>query len=537
LIVDDSEMNRAILTDMLEQEYEIIEAGNGEEAVALIEQMSSTLSLILLDIVMPKMDGFGVLNAMNEHHWIEDIPVIMISAEQGSTAIDRAYQLGATDYINRPFSDSIVHHRVVNTILLNAKQKRLTSLVEEQVRENNKLSDMMIDILSHIVEFRNGESGLHVIHIRMLTELLLNHLVQITDRYSLNKAQIHLVALASAFHDIGKIAIPSSILNKPGRLTEEEFAIMKTHSTVGATILDKLEVHRDEPLVKIAYEICRWHHERYDGRGYPDGLKGEEIPLSAQVVALADVYDALTSERVYKKAFSHDTAIQMICNGESGSFSPLLLQCLNECSEQIRTLFLNSVTPTAEPDQVTLQALTDDVLRREQVAAPEQEQSLELLQRELHKQELLGSISQEIQFEYTSDPPLLTLSAFGARILGVPQVISDPFHSPLLTPILEQEGIKGLFQAIHKSPEHQVVEYICSLRLGNKPPRWCFFLCRSVYNTDTDGNILYHGVVGKLLDIHNVKTRLDALEQMVPPEALAALPDRSQAQIGFLPSE
>ncbi len=266
LIVDDSELNRAILADMLGEEYDIVEAENGLEGVAILQKMGPELSLVLLDIVMPQMDGFGVLDTMNQNHWIDDIPVIMISAESGSSHIERAYELGVTDFIARPFDALIVHRRVVNTILLYAKQKKLVGMVADQIYEKERQGNLMIDILSHIVEFRNGESGLHVLHVRSLTELLLRRLSQKTDRYRLTPAEIAIITTASALHDIGKIAIDENILNKPGRLTDEEFAIMKTHTTVGAEMLENLPIHQHDPLVNVAYQICRWHHERYDGR-------------------------------------------------------------------------------------------------------------------------------------------------------------------------------------------------------------------------------------------------------------------------------
>ena len=379
LIADDSEMNRLILTDMLEDEYEIIEAENGVEAVTAIQKYGVELSLILLDIVMPEMDGFGVLNVMNRCHWIEDIPVIMISSESGSTHVKRAYELGITDYISRPFDAMIVHRRVVNTIMLYAKQKKLASLVMEQIDQNVKQSTLMIDILSHIVEFRNGESGLHVIHIRALTEMILKHLVEITDQYSFTLEDISMISTASALHDIGKISIPEEVLNKPGRLTNEEFAIMKTHSAIGAEMLEKMAFHQEEPLVKEAHAICRWHHERYDGRGYPDGLKGEEIPISAQVVALADVYDALTSERVYKKAFSHEVAVRMICGGECGAFNPLLLRCLEEIGDLMQERLNDS--NSGKNNEKELQILLEEKLHPRGVSVSER--TLQLLEQEL----------------------------------------------------------------------------------------------------------------------------------------------------------
>ena len=336
LIVDDSEMNRAILTEILRKDYRILEAENGEECIRILEQYGTDISLVLLDLVMLKMDGFEVLSVMNRRQWIEDIPVIMISSEDSSQFIQKAYEYGASDYIARPFDARVVYQRVFNTIKLYAKQRRLLNLVTAQVYEKERSNRIMLAILSQIVEFRNGESGLHVIHINIVTELLLEHLMSRSDRYYMSWAEQQLVVTASALHDIGKIGIDEKILNKPGSLTKEEFEIMKTHTLIGASMLERMKVYQDEAMVQIAHDICRWHHERYDGKGYPDGLRGDEIPISAQVVALADVYDALTSERVYKKAYTHEEAIQMILNGECGAFNPVLLQCLEEVQDRIK---------------------------------------------------------------------------------------------------------------------------------------------------------------------------------------------------------
>ena len=336
LVVDDSEMNREILKEILGKEYKILEACDGEEALKMLEQYGTEISLVLLDIIMPKMDGFEVLAYMNRDKWIEDIPVIMISSEGSESYIRRAYELGASDYISRPFDAKVVYQRVINMIKLYAKQRRLIHLVTDQIYEKEKNNRMMTGILSQIVEFRNGESGLHVLHINILTQLLLEKLTRKSENYDLSWSQQHMIATASALHDIGKIGIDEKILNKPGKLTKEEFEAMKQHTIIGARMLDSLEMYHDEEMMKYAYEICRWHHERYDGKGYPDGLKGEEIPISAQVVSLADVYDALVSDRVYKKAYSHEKAIEMILNGECGMFNPLLLECLVEIQDKVR---------------------------------------------------------------------------------------------------------------------------------------------------------------------------------------------------------
>lgn len=339
LIVDDSEMNRCILSEMLGADYDILEATNGEEAIKLLRQYKTGISLVLLDLVMPVMDGFGVLSYMNERNWIEDIPVIMISGEDSVSYVRQAFDLGVADYIKKPFDAQVVYKRVYNTITLYAKQRRLLVLVTDQIYEKEKNNRMMISILSQIVEFRNGESGAHVLHINIITELILERLIQKTDKYDLSSSVRRMIVTASALHDIGKIGIDDKILNKPGRLTKEEFEVIKTHSAhsaIGASMLESLEYYKNEPLVRIAHDICRWHHERYDGKGYPDGLKGEEIPISAQVVALADVYDALISDRVYKKAYSHEKAVEMILNGECGTFNPLLLECLKDIQGRLK---------------------------------------------------------------------------------------------------------------------------------------------------------------------------------------------------------
>ena len=349
LIVDDSEMNRELLAEMLGSEYKITEAENGEECMAALKQRGTGISLILLDIVMPVADGFDVLDYMTSTHRIEDIPVIMISSENSEETVRKAYEFGVTDYISRPFDTRVVHQRVANTIKLYSKQKNLTKLVTEQVNEKEKNNRMMIRILSQIVEFRNGESGSHVLNIEKLTEMLMKQLLRKTDKYQIDPQMQELIPTASALHDIGKIGIEEKILNKPGKLTPEEFEIMKKHSVIGESILTSTAANLNEPLIKVASQICRWHHERYDGRGYPDGLKGDEIPISAQIVSLADVYDALTSERVYKKAFSHEKTMEMIQAGQCGVFNPILIECLVDIQEDVKRELLSDKAVEPQP--------------------------------------------------------------------------------------------------------------------------------------------------------------------------------------------
>lgn len=381
LVVDDSEMNREILSEILNEEYDIIEADSGDTCIDMLRKYETGISLVLLDIVMPGMDGFGVLNYMNRHHYLEDIPVIMISSEDSTETVRRAYEMGVSDYINRPFDAGVVHRRVYNTIKLYAKQRRLIALITNQVYEKEKNNRMMVGILSQIVEFRNGESGSHVLNINIFTGMLLESLVQHTDKYDLSWSERLLITTASALHDIGKIGIDDKILNKPGRLTDEEFKIMQNHTIIGASILENMGSYQDEELMKVAYQICRWHHERYDGKGYPDGLKGDEIPISAQVVSLADVYDALVSERVYKKAYSHEKAIEMIVNGECGSFNPILLECLLDIQEQIKRKVKN-ITPEDNP-------------------LKKREKKEELKEFENTKEDFMDIVSKNMQKEYS----------------------------------------------------------------------------------------------------------------------------------------
>lgn len=336
LIVDDSEMNRAILNEMLKDEYCILEADNGRAALDMVDRHGDELSLVLLDIVMPGISGFEVLADLSHRSATDNLPVIMISSEDSDDMVLRAYELGASDYINRPFDSRVVRRRVSNTIRLYAKQRRLTNLLSQQYNERVKNSRMLIDIMAGVMELRNGESGRHVTNIEKLTELLLGCLVRRSDTISLDNEERSTIALASALHDIGKMSIDDAILNKPGRLTPEEFEIMKTHTTIGADMLLELGRHHvGNALMEYAYQIARWHHERWDGKGYPDGLKGDEIPIAAQVVSVADVYDALTSVRVYKDAIPHEEAIKMILDGKCGTFNPLLLDCLLEVQDRI----------------------------------------------------------------------------------------------------------------------------------------------------------------------------------------------------------
>ena len=348
LIVDDSEINREILSEALRGEFRILEAENGKECIDILDEYGTGISLVMLDILMPVADGFEVLAYMNKNHIIDDIPVIMISCADSEAYIRRAYGFGVVDYISRPFDSKIVYQRVTNTIKLYSKQRRIISLITKQTMEKEHINQIMIDILSQIVEFRNKESGHHVLRIKMLTKLLLERLIQKTDKYDLTWYDRAIISVASVLHDIGKIGISVDVLNKPDALTEKEYEIMRRHTVIGEGILKEITKYKDEPLVKTAIEICRWHHERYDGGGYPDGLTGDEIPISAQVVAVADAYDALTSKRPYKEAYSHERAIDMIKSGECGRFNPILIECLDDIRNEIKDEILPNEVKLSE---------------------------------------------------------------------------------------------------------------------------------------------------------------------------------------------
>lgn len=331
----------------LRDRYEVLEAADGEKGLALLYELGTKISLVLLDVVMPKLGGFDVLAVMQKERWLDDIPVMMISAEDSPAFIQRAYDMGASDYITRPFNMNVVRQRSDNITKLYAKQRRLLSLVSSQIQEKERNNHIIISILSEVVGLKNGESRKHILNVSRITELLLSRVMQRTSRYHLTWQDEALITNAAALHDIGKIGIDEKILNKPGKLTREEFEIMKTHTLIGAKMVEHLEAFREEPLVKVTYAICRWHHERWDGRGYPDGLKGDAIPISAQIVSIADVYDALTSKRVYKDAFAHEKAIRMILDGECGLFNPLLLDCLLDIKDSLKEELEKSSTDLA----------------------------------------------------------------------------------------------------------------------------------------------------------------------------------------------
>ena len=341
LIVDDVELNRAILHMVFEEEFQILEAGNGAEALAAIDAHPGGLAAVLLDVVMPVMDGFQVLEELGKRGLLEQLPVFLITAENDPNVLKRGYDLGAVDIIEKPITPYFIKRRIGNVIQLNNLVRTQDEMLREQAEEIRSLNSSILETLATAIEFRDQESGEHVLRIWELTMLLLRGMMERDPRrYHFEEEELCLIGDAAVMHDLGKIAIPDHILNKPGKLTAEEFEIMKTHTTQGCILLDSVPQVRSNPVYDYAYDICRHHHERWNGRGYPDGLAGDEISIWAQVVALADVYDALVSERVYKRAFSHEKAVDMILNGECGAFNPELMDCLREMAGEMRPRYL-----------------------------------------------------------------------------------------------------------------------------------------------------------------------------------------------------
>lgn len=497
LIVDDSEMNRDMLSDMLSDDYDIVEAADGEEALSILKERVYDIDLVLLDIIMPAVDGFGVLDVMKRYHWIDNTPVIMISSETSQSYIRKAFELGVTDYIIRPFDSFIIHKRVSNTLMLYRKQKKLLSALEEQVYENEKNNSMMINVLAHIVEFRNGESGMHVHHIKQLTSILLQNLIEKTDKYHLTENDILLISTASSLHDIGKISIDDKILNKPGRLTAEEFEVIKTHSVIGAEMLQDLHNTHNYPLFDKAYEICRWHHERYDGKGYPDGLKGEEIPISAQVTSLADVYDALTSNRCYKKAFTHEKAMEMILDGQCGAFNPVLLQCLKDCEKQILAEFSDSID-TTQDDRLLIRA-TEELVENK-ISSDKIDFSAHLPIAARDRWNFFSDGSGEIQFEYDAILDVLRLTKYGAKVLGLQELTMHP--RGLKQGYLGAQNIQTILDAMQSeaSLEKPVVKIKKHISL-NGPRRWYEIRIRTLWSNEEKPK--YTGILGRIIDIND----------------------------------
>lgn len=526
LIVDDVELNRAFLNDILEDEYDILEASNGKEALELLETYGEKIQVMLLDVVMPVMDGFEVLLIMNKERWIETIPVIMISAETSSDYTNRGFEMGVSDYISRPFDSGIIRHRIKNIIMLYAKQRKLLEIVKDQIREREKNNSLMVDILSTIVEFRNGESALHVLRIRIITEILLEALQKRYPQYELSASEISIISNAAALHDIGKVAVPESILNKPGKLTQEEYEIMKSHSIYGAEMLKRMSHRKKEALLSYAYDICRWHHERWDGKGYPDGLSGDAIPICAQVVSIADVYDALISQRVYKPAYSHEEAMKMILEGECGTFHPQLIECLVDKGEEIYRRILQKSGP--EEEKAHLDNVSKEVLEQKEISGVS-DRTLMLLEKERMKYHFLASLSNEILFEYDTKTDELTFSELGYQEFGLKLLKKNASSNNAWAPILSETDFddlwKHIFQTTH---EHPIFRKSYLVKTLDGKEVWYEFMIRSLW-TDDIGPVCV-GFIGKMSNIHIQAEETKLLRTMAERDSLTHLYNQAAAR-------
>ena len=339
LVVDDSPLNREILSSILKNEYDIVEAEDGEQAIEIITESGEDFSAVLLDLVMPGLSGFDVIDYLNANCPEDFLPIIAITGDESNESKLIAYEKGVSDYITRPFDAKVVYKRVSKTVKLYARQRELISQIMGEIRSREKSRSMLIEILSQIIEHPNDEEcGWHASHMMKFTKCILERLSKMHPEYGITDRDISIISTAAALHDIGKAAIDRSILDKKGKLSEAEFRVVKLHTVLGENMLNKLKAYEKEPFMKYAKEICRHHHERFDGKGYPDGLKGDEIPLSAQVVSVCDVYDALIAERSYKPAYPHEKAIEMIKNGECGEFNPRIIECFEECAEEFKEI-------------------------------------------------------------------------------------------------------------------------------------------------------------------------------------------------------
>lgn len=525
LIVDDQEMNRALLSDMLETDYEIMEAKDGVEAMALMESRNADIASVLLDIRMPNMDGFEVLSRMKYDKQLEQIPVIMISNDDSPESVERSYALGAADYINRPFNNYIVKKRVENTIFLYQKTKTLTELVEEQVAEKEKNNANMITVLSAIVEFRNGESGNHTLRIRIITEILLEHMMRKYPKYHLDFSAIADISNAAALHDIGKIAIPEEILNKPGKLTKEEFDIMKTHSAQGAEMLDKMkDLIAHNPMFNYARQICRWHHERFDGRGYPDGLVGDSIPICAQVVSLADVYDALTSVRVYKPAYSHEKALEMIFNGECGQFNPEVLDAMREAADTLR--YRIEQNSSRQDSLFDAQEISNEIIGKKDSLS---ERTITLLEEERTKYQFLAALSNEIIVDYDVLEDVVTFSEKGTSELDLPLSVQEFSRNLDLIKAIRKEAVYQLWEDVKGSnPANPIIQEQYLLTLPDGGSAWYEIILRSMWTRDITPRL--KGVIGKIVNINDQMIETKRLENLAARDSLTNLYNRAAAQ-------
>lgn len=539
LIVDDVELNRAILSELFHSSYHIFEAANGRQALDILREHRDEIVVVLLDIVMPVMDGYEVLEIMNREKWLIQLPVVLITAENSDTASLRSYDLGVADIINKPFNPSIVKRRVGNIIELYQHKVHLETLVskqvetlEQQARKINQANAFLIEALSSVVEFRSAESGQHIKRIRFTTRVLLEALAVRHPKYGLTPLVMDKISLAASMHDIGKIAIPDSVLNKPGRLTSDEFDIMKTHTVKGCELLQSLNYSQTETFYRYCYDICRSHHERWDGRGYPDGLAGSRIPIWAQVVSMADVYDALTSQRVYKPPYTHQEAVDMILRGECGAFNPELLDVFVTEAPRLEK------GPHGLPEeQAAAEAHTpfDPFAEEagEQAAARDAEvlsaRTLWLLEREREKNRIVTELSGDIVFSYDVGTDVLEFSEKYHTLFGRDTRVSNARQRLAATDLVFDED-RSLIHARLGGLTPQYPRCRLELRLRTRSGAYEWFEVYAHALWDADAGYECVGYIGKLVNIHERKAEASLLREQAHTDALTRLSNRSHTE-------
>lgn len=525
LVVDDVELNRAILAELFQDSYEVLEAENGRQALELLEARHEDILIVLLDIIMPVMDGFEMLQNMARREWKEEIPVVLITSENSDNALLRGYELGVSDIINKPFNPNIVKRRVDNTIELYLHKRHLEALVRQQVEtlekqalKLNRFNEFIIDTLSTVVEFRSCESGTHIRRVREITRLLLESLSFRYPEYALPRGSIDKIVSAASMHDIGKIAIPDAVLNKPGRLTAEEFEIMKTHSLKGCELLQSINEGQDEEYYRFCYDICRSHHERWDGSGYPDGLAGNNIPIWAQVVSLADVYDALTSERVYKGAYTHAQAVSMILNGECGVFNPRLLNSFLSVASRLEN---GEVGPTLR-ERVSIPA------KPSRKGSSLSARTLWLLEREREKYRVLSELSGDIVFNYDVKRDMLECSEKWYEVFGrditVPNVRRTLLRSSFIHEDDRPDVLRRLSGTTPKQPRCRMEIRLMTSGGGYE---WFDIYVNALWDADSGSRI---GYLGKLTNINERKTEVNLWREQANTDPLTGLSNRKRIE-------
>ncbi|MGI5893279.1 MAG: diguanylate cyclase domain-containing protein [Candidatus Merdivicinus sp.] len=531
LIVDDAEVNRAILQELFCYEFDTEEAENGQDAIRVIERDHAQIAAILLDVVMPVMDGFGVLHYLSKKNYLEKIPVFFITAETSSDVTMQGYENGVVDVITKPIVDpAIVRKRVKNAIELFQNRNNLASLVEQQVQTIKSQSEKLkytnvsiIDMLSSVIEFRSGESGQHVRRIRKTTRILLAAMSEKYPQYRMDEETIEMISNASAMHDVGKISIPDYILNKPGRLTAEEFEEMKKHPLYGCNLFEKIPFFQDESIFQYCYEICRHHHERWDGKGYPDRLKKDEIPIYSQVVAVADVYDALVSERVYKKAIPHDKALSMILNGEWGAFNPLLLEEFQKQEPLLYSLLYSDNEITAHEREAHIEWAAKVKRPAEQQVLSDR--TLELLERERRRYSILSKMSGDILFDYDKKTDTLEYTEKYQEIFnGNIQIVhaADYFAN---TDQIDRQDFLRIKKAIRSlTPQNPIYRTEVQLRTKSGQKEWFEAYIQAAWDSENSQDFI--GCIGKLTSIHQLKAESLHWKQQAMHDYLTGLYNR-----------